>query len=199
MMATIALFAQPGDAGSAGTGTEAEGQAEVSVHPVSPLAPATLVPFGLLMGSRSCWECCKTAQPLLHIPSSRDAPAIMVCPHGIACARLSSSLWLEGVSAAGCLAVQRPQPLSSALGGGQQGGCVMVKSGSQCRGWKEASCLLQDYSGQPGWEKESAQGSRLMVKTGPLLLYFLLIWELPKIGPPCSSVPAGINWILMSC
>lgn len=124
-MAAIALFAQPGDAGSAGTGTEAEGQAEVSVHPVSPLAPATLVPFGLLMGSRSCRECCKTAQPLLHIPSSRDAPAIMVCPHGIACARLSSSLGLEGVSPAGCLAVQRPQPLSSALGGGQQGGCVM--------------------------------------------------------------------------
>lgn len=33
------------------------------------------------------------AQPLLPIPSSRDAPAVMVCPHGITCARLSSSLW----------------------------------------------------------------------------------------------------------
>lgn len=71
---------------------EAEGQAEASLHPVSPLTPATLVSFGL-MGSRSCWEHCKTAQTLLPIPSSRGAPAVTVCPHGIVCARLSSSLW----------------------------------------------------------------------------------------------------------
>lgn len=34
-----------------------------------------------------------------------------------------------------------------------------------------------------------------MVKTDPLLLLSLLTWELTEMGPPCSSVPAGVNWI----
>lgn len=96
-------FVCSGKAASQGM-LDVQGQAQrlkvklrLSVHLVSPLAPATLVPFGL-MGSRSCWEHCKAAQTLLPIPSSRDAPLVMVCPHGIACARLSSSLWSWKVS-----------------------------------------------------------------------------------------------------
>lgn len=197
-MAAFALFAQGGlparGSGCAGTGTEAAGQAEVSVHPVSPLAPATLVPFGL-MSFKSCWEHCKTAQTLLPIPSSRDAPAVRACPHGIACARPSSRLCGWKVS-------QQPDaqdPATQLCPGRGPAWVQDGKSGSQCRGWEEASCLPQGDSGQPEWEKGSAQGSRLMVKTGPLLLHFLLTWELPEMGPPCSSVPPGVNWIWRSC
>lgn len=138
------------------------------------------------------------AQALLPIPSSRDAPAVMVCPHGIACARLCSSLRGWKVSQQlGVLAVQRPQPPSSALGEGQHGGCMMGRVGPG--GWEEASCFPQGDSDQPGWQKESTQGSRLVAKTDHLLLLFLLTCELPETGPPCSSVPAGVNWIWRSC
>lgn len=184
---------QPGDAGCAGTGTEAEGQAEVSVHPVSPLAPATLVPFGL-MGSRSCWECCETAQPLLPIPSSRDAPAVMVSPYvpGYPAACGAGRCLNSPVS---CSA---EAPGTHLCPGRESAQWVHDgKSVSQCRGWEEASCLPWHDSGQPGWEEESAQGSR-SISTGPLLLHFLLTWELPEMGPPCSSVPAGVNWIWRS-
>lgn len=137
---------QPGDAGCAGTGTEAEGQTEVSVHPVSPSAPATLVPFGL-RGSRSCWECWESAQPLLPFPSSRDIPAVMVSLHGIVCARPSNSLWGWKVS-------QQPVSCSAEAPATQlcpgRGPALWVhdgKSGSQCRGWVEASCLPRGDTG----------------------------------------------------
>lgn len=198
-MAAFALFAQgrlpARDATCAGTGTEAEGQAEVSVHPGSPLAPATLVPLGLMapgvVGNMA------SSAPAAHsfqqgCPSCHGLPTW----HHL-CQAVQPPVGLEGVSAAGCL--------GSADGPATQPWEMVSMVGASWEEWfpvqrmEEASCLPQGDNDQPGWQKESAQGSRLMVKTGHLLLLFLLTWELPEMGPPCSSVPAGVNWIWRSC
>lgn len=56
-----------------------------------PRPPAALVPFRLV-GCRSCWGWCKTAQPQLPTPSRWDAPDLGVPLPGIAWAGRSRSL-----------------------------------------------------------------------------------------------------------
>lgn len=50
-------------------------------------------------------------------------PQLSWFPH--VCQAIQQPVGLEGVSTARCLAVQRPQPPSCALGGGQHSGCMM--------------------------------------------------------------------------
>lgn len=105
MMAAFALFAQgmppARDAACAGAGTEGEGQAEVSVHPGSPLAPTTLVPFGLMAPgvAGNVASSASAAHSLQQgCPSCRGLPTW----HRL-CQAVQQPVGLEGVSTTGSL------------------------------------------------------------------------------------------------
>lgn len=158
-MAAFALFAregcQPGmlhvqEQAQRLKGKE-QAEAEVSVHPGSPSAPATLVPFGLMAPGVAGYIA--SSVPAAHslqqgCPSCRGLPTW----HGL-CQAVQQPVGLEGVSAAGCLGSAEAPATQLCPGRGSAWWVHDGKSGSQCRGWEEASCLPQGDSDQPGWQK----------------------------------------------